>query len=284
MRGGDKKNSLYQLDLATFSWTSLLNKNKFSCLEHLQWLSGQDNFVRNAIGYWLREQSKVPSHMWYRPSGQMADRTQQNMGILSLASFYQDFSEPEWNDDPKKVQQKALPFILLDELAKHQVIEMDIALEQLSISTAFFACCSCEYLMVPRQDEKQTKLLFLWNIRFFKNGYLTSAPSAELESADSVAITFKIQKNEQKHDTVINWQTYDATLCPVLQWACIFNQIQKYRCTTQNTPVCAAWRHNRLENITSKQVFMALQATSTVIRSTHLGFKQSKIGTHSLCS
>ncbi len=92
--GGDGKHTAHQLDAATFSWTSSLNKNKFSCLEHLQLLSGQDSFLRNATGYWLREQSEVPSHIWYRPSGQRADRTQQKMGILSLASFYQDFSEP----------------------------------------------------------------------------------------------------------------------------------------------------------------------------------------------
>jgi hypothetical protein len=51
---------------------------------------------------------------------------------------------------------------------------------------------------------------------------------------------------------------------------------------TQNTPVCCAvWCHNRLENILSKQVFMALQAVSTVIGSTCQGFEQSKICTHS---
>jgi hypothetical protein len=77
---------------------------------------------------------------------------------------------------------------------------MDIALEQLSIRAAFFACPSCVYLMVPRKDEKQTKLLCVRNIRVFK------------------AITFEMQKNEQKHKTVIHGWTNDATLYPVLQW------------------------------------------------------------------
>jgi hypothetical protein len=43
------------LDAATFSWTGILSMNEFSCLEHLQWLSGQDNSLGNAMWYWLRE-------------------------------------------------------------------------------------------------------------------------------------------------------------------------------------------------------------------------------------
>jgi hypothetical protein len=87
--------------------------------------------------------------------------------------------------------------------------------------------------------------------------------------------------------TIVNqiWIYQDnATLCPVLQWARIVNRIWKYQCTKQNTPVCTVWHHDRLENITSKQVLMTLQAASAVIRSARLGFKQSEIGTHSLHS
>jgi hypothetical protein len=44
------------------------------------------------------------------------------------------------NKDPQQKQQKALPFIVLNKLAKHQVTELDIALGQLTIKAAFFAC------------------------------------------------------------------------------------------------------------------------------------------------
>ena len=47
------------------------------------------------------------------------------------------------NGDPKQVQQKALPFVVLNELAKRQVTESDRAVAQLTISAAFFACRSC---------------------------------------------------------------------------------------------------------------------------------------------
>jgi hypothetical protein len=65
------------------------------------------------------------------------------------------------NDDPKQVQQKALPFSVLDKLAKRQVTDLDKAIVQLTISTAFFTCRSCKYLNVPRRDMNRTALLCL---------------------------------------------------------------------------------------------------------------------------
>ncbi len=53
------------------------------------------------------------------------------------------------NDDPKEVQQKALPFFNLEELAKRQVSELVKGVSQLTICAGFFACCSCKYSKVP---------------------------------------------------------------------------------------------------------------------------------------
>jgi hypothetical protein len=53
------------------------------------------------------------------------------------------------NEDPKQAKQKALPFSVLDELAKQQVTELDKATVQLTIGTDFFACRSCKHLRVP---------------------------------------------------------------------------------------------------------------------------------------
>ena len=101
--------------------------------------------------------------------------------------------------------------------------ELDITLAQLTIGAAFFACRSCKYLIVPKTEERRTKLLCLQNIGFFKDGHLILAPSIDLELADSVAITFKMQKNDSEYDTVIHGQTDDPVLCPVLQWARLVN-------------------------------------------------------------
>ncbi len=74
------------------------------------------------------------------------------------------------NNDPKEEQQKALPFSMLNELAKCQVTKTDKGITQLTIGTAFFACRLCKYSKVLQSEEKRTKLLRLQNILFFKNG------------------------------------------------------------------------------------------------------------------
>ena len=76
---------------------------------------------------------------------------------ILLSRQYQTYK----NKDPQQVQQKALPFIVLNELVKRQVTELDIALGQLTIGAALFACHSCEYSTVPKREERHTKLLCL---------------------------------------------------------------------------------------------------------------------------
>jgi hypothetical protein len=121
------------------------------------------------------------------------------------------------NNNPKQVQQKALPFDGFNNIAKRQVTELDRAIVQQTIAIAFFVCHSCKYLEVLWRDMKHTKLLCLRNIRFFKDGYLISAPSDSLELANSIAVMIKMQKNNNKHDTVIHGRTENPNLCPVLQ-------------------------------------------------------------------
>jgi hypothetical protein len=131
---------------------------------------------------------------------------------------------------------------------------------------------------------KRTKLLCLRNIRLFKDGTLLLAPLDSLELANSVAVTFEMQKNDLKHNTVIHGRTDDATLCPVLQWACLVNRIWTYPSTSPDTPVCVVWRHNRLESIASHQVLAALCAACASIGRGQLGFEPYEMSTHSLQS
>ncbi len=173
---------------------------------------------------------------------------------------------------------------MLNKLAKHQVTELDIALGQLTIRAAFFACCSCKYSTVPKREERCTKLLCLQNIGFLKDWHLIPAPSANSKSADSVAITFEMQKNDSKFDIVIHGWTDNPVLCPVLQWAQLVNRILSYPNTTCDTPVSAVWHHGILDKIASTQVLLALCGASKAVGSACLGFEPSKMGTHSLCS
>ncbi len=52
----------------------------------------------------------------------------------------------------------------------------------------------------------------------------------------------------------------------------------------EDTPVCAVWHHNRLEQIPSHQVLTTLQAACATIKSAKLGFEAHKIGTYTLWS
>jgi hypothetical protein len=199
---------------------------------------------------------------------------------ILLSQQYQAYK----NNDPQQKQQKARPFIVLDKLAKQQVTELDIALAQLTIRAAFSACRSCEYSIVPKTEELRTKLLCLRNIRFFKDGHLISAPLANLELADSVAITFEMQKNDSKFDTVIHGRTDDPVLCPVLQWARLVNRIWSYEGTTRDMLVCTFQRSGgQLDTIASSQVLTRLRAAAKAVGSARLGFEPKEIGTHSLC-
>ena len=131
---------------------------------------------------------------------------------------------------------------------------------------------------------KRTKLLCLRNIRFFEVGRLLSTPSANLEFADSVAVTFEMQKNDMKHETIIHGRTDHPVLCPVKQWARIVNRIWSYQGTTENTTVCTVWRYDRCEQITPRQIITSLRAACATIGSARLGFEPEEIGTHSLRS
>jgi hypothetical protein len=161
-------------------------------------------------------------------------------------------------DDPKEKQEKALPFSVLDKLAKRQVTELNKAITQLTVGAAFFACRSCEYSKVPRSKQKRTKLLTLKNVHFFKSGRQLPFQSPDLELVDSVSITFEMQKNDDKNDTVTHGQTGDNVLCPVLQWARLVSRISSYPGATLDTKVCSVWRHGRIEHITSNTIIQHL--------------------------
>ncbi len=117
---------------------------------------------------------------------------------------------------------------------------------------------------------------------FFKDGTLLSAPLDSLEQADSIAVTFEMQTNDLKHNTVTHGRTDEATLCPVHQWACLVNRIWTYPGTSPHTPACAVWHHNRLESIASHQVLAALCAACASVGSGQLDFEPHKMGKHTL--
>jgi hypothetical protein len=184
---------------------------------------------------------------------------------------------------PTKFQQKAIPLSVISLVTQANTTETQRATSQLIVGAFFFACRSCEYLQVQRPDEKQTKILTIGNVAFYKDDVeLQHSTPTLLSSADRVSITFVSQKNGRKNDTITQWRTDHATLCPVIQWAAIVSRIWIYPNTTPSTPVSTVLVRNRIAHITSKHVESALRDGVVAIGEDSLRIQQHEVGTHSI--
>jgi hypothetical protein len=189
------------------------------------------------------------------------------------------------NKDPAPKQQKALPCVVLKELARMEATEVQKATAQLAIGGFFFACRSCEYLKVPQAEKKRTDILRLRCIRFFDEfGQAIKHSSPDLERAHCVSITFERQKKDEKMDTVTQIHSGDPLLCPVRSWAAVVKRIWGYEGASLDTPVSAVWRNGRIEHVTSGAMIVALDAAVGAVGYERLGIKKGEIGTHSLRS
>ena len=95
---------------------------------------------------------------------------------------------------------------------------------------------SREYLKVTKAEEGRTKILALQNLRFIRDGKVMSHDDLELERADCLAITFEMQKKEDKNDTVHHKATRDQTMCPVQAGAELVRRIEATPTQTTTTP------------------------------------------------
>ena len=107
--GDDGQPTASPSDAEISTWTPSLDTSESSCSAHLRWLSGKEDSRGIAMKHWLRAQSEVPSHMWFRPSGRQEDRTPQRTKTMSLASFYRDNSEPSKTTIPNSNNKRPSP-------------------------------------------------------------------------------------------------------------------------------------------------------------------------------
>ena len=109
--GDDGKNGASQLDATTSISINSARSSEIFYSVPLQWLSEKDGSRSIALMHWLKAQSEVPSHMWYRPFGNRADRIPLKTQTTCLVSFYQGSSGPIETTIPKKCNKR--PFLLL---------------------------------------------------------------------------------------------------------------------------------------------------------------------------
>jgi len=179
------------------------------------------------------------------------------------------------SSDPKEIQQKAVPLGVISLIASLNATESQRATSRLIIGAFFFACRSCGYLEVSRPETKRTKQLTLGNLAIYKSDIkIPYSSPLESNNADRISITFEIQKNGRKFDTVMQWRTRHAPLCPIIQWAVLVKQILSYPGLTKNTKVSTVMIGTRILNITSKIVKMALR-DGVKFSAILLGFKSN---------
>jgi hypothetical protein len=92
-RGDDGMIIANQLDSETLTLTHSTSTTESSSLEPLPWLCVREDFPAT-MANWLKAQSAVPSHLWFRPSGRMDGLTPRKTKIWSLDGFYTDYTEP----------------------------------------------------------------------------------------------------------------------------------------------------------------------------------------------
>jgi hypothetical protein len=138
--------------------------------------------------------------------------------------------------DPKEIQQKAIPLSVVSLIVQANTTKMQQATTQLIVGAFFFACRLCKNLQVPTPEEKQTKILMLENISFYKDKIeLPHSETSELATANHVSITFISQKNGRKNNTITQWRANVKVLCPVIQWAALVHCLPW--CNTGDTSV-----------------------------------------------
>jgi hypothetical protein len=141
--------------------------------------------------------------------------THPKMRIFNLISFYNNFTDHTQTTIPNKKQQKAIPLCVIAEIAKQKDTKLQQAIGQLTTLAIFFAMGSCEYLKVTQSEKRQTEILRLRILRFFKDGKLVEHDDPHLEFSDCISITFEMQKKDKKNDTITQMASGDVNMCPV---------------------------------------------------------------------
>jgi hypothetical protein len=164
--------------------------------------------------------------------------------------------------------------------------KLNQATHQLARGAFFFAMRSCEYLSV--RGERRTKRLRLGNLQFLRNHCVLSLDDPLLALADTIAITFEFQKNDERDETVVMHRSGDALLCSIRAWAAVLMRILAYPGTDIERCQCILY-HTSGGNLgylylSGDHVRLRLRAAAQRIGTARLGFPPEEIGTHSIRS
>jgi len=75
-----------------------------------------------------------------------------------------------------------------------------------------------------------------------------------------VSKIFELQKKDKRMDTVTQIASGARSLCPVRLDAALVRRIRSYPGSSDDTPLLAVWRNDRIKHITSSSKVEALRA------------------------
>lgn len=150
------------------------------------------------------------------------------------------------------------------------------AIGELVNGAVHFAMRACEYTL-SADPAPLTMLLTIRDIVFLKNG----RPTTNRAEADHVMITFRMQKNGEKEESIVRKRSaVSPEFCPVQIWAGIVDRILSYPGTTLDSPVnTVQFNDGSLGSITSAAVSARLKA---VVHKLDTTFPLEKVTAHSI--
>ena len=111
---------------------------------------------------------------------------------------------------------KALSVSIYCYILLHSNTPADKSPAHLLYGTPFFAMQSYKYTNTPAHKDKQTIMIHLYDVTFYITGKKLRQTNKNLHLADSVAITFHLQKRATEiGEIIIIHPTRDANLNPI---------------------------------------------------------------------
>jgi len=140
---------------------------------------------------------------------------------------------------------------------------------------------SCEYTKVT--GHRRTNTVTIGDICFHRGKCLIPHNDPLLHLADTVSITFRYQKRDQRDDTITQHRTLDPILCPVKAWAFTVCRLLCLPGTSSSTTVDTFMdpSTSAIVRFTATGLLALFRATALAMGEDELGFSPSAIGTHS---
>lgn len=185
------------------------------------------------------------------------------------------------SDGPTK-HQKALPPEVYRWWIRHASQPREKARAHLLAGALFFAMRSCEYSKTQHKQQK-TNPIRPCDITFRIGPEIIPHHDNRILIAETVEITFRVQKNGVVEDQILQWSTNDKELCPIKHWAYTIIRLQNYPNYSPEWPVYHYYDYTtkKHSNITSNEIFTDIRAAVDAIGPHTLGFTSKEVGTHS---